>query len=154
MTIPANTVSGTITVSVNGDVTHENNETFFVNLSNAVNATIADGQGTGFITNDDGPVGVPDAGIAEFALVRVQPNPSRGMTQLEITVPREAALSLSVVDIQGREVAKLIDGVYRPGRYQVTWNAKLARGEVPAGLYFIRYRTPGKDMVRRLILAR
>ena len=31
------------------------NETFFVNLSSAVNATIADGQGVGTITDDDAP---------------------------------------------------------------------------------------------------
>ena len=45
--------SKTITVLVNGDTTFENNETFLVNLSNADNATISDGQGLGTITNDD-----------------------------------------------------------------------------------------------------
>ena len=42
-----------VTVFVNGDTTFEPNETFFVNLSNPINATISDGQGTGTITNDD-----------------------------------------------------------------------------------------------------
>ena len=36
----------------------EANESFFVNLSAATNATIADNQGTGTITNDDVPVTV------------------------------------------------------------------------------------------------
>jgi Calx-beta domain len=45
----------TITVKVNGDTTPESNETFAVNLSNPTNATIADGQGVGTITNDDSP---------------------------------------------------------------------------------------------------
>ena len=39
---------------VNGDTTPEPNETFFVNLTTATNATIADGQGIGTILNDDG----------------------------------------------------------------------------------------------------
>ena len=43
----------TITVPVNGDVLDEADETFFVNLSSPVNATIADGQGVGTITDDD-----------------------------------------------------------------------------------------------------
>jgi hypothetical protein len=43
----------TISVSVYGDVVIEPNETFFVNLSNATHATIADGQGAGTIENDD-----------------------------------------------------------------------------------------------------
>lgn len=42
-----------ITVSVNGDTDFEQNESFFVNLSSPVNATIADGQGVGTINNDD-----------------------------------------------------------------------------------------------------
>ncbi|MFM6072941.1 MAG: beta strand repeat-containing protein, partial [Dolichospermum sp.] len=42
-----------ITVSVLGDSLFEANETFFVNLSNATNASIADAQAQGTITNDD-----------------------------------------------------------------------------------------------------
>jgi uncharacterized protein (TIGR03437 family) len=45
----------TIDVFVNGDTTNEAIcETFFVNLSNAVNAAISDPQGSGSITDDDG----------------------------------------------------------------------------------------------------
>jgi hypothetical protein len=43
----------TLTVTVNGDTLDEPNETFTVNLSNAVNAAIADGQGVGTIRDDD-----------------------------------------------------------------------------------------------------
>ena len=42
-----------MTVLVNGDVLDEANETFTLNLTNAVNVTIADPQGTGTITDDD-----------------------------------------------------------------------------------------------------
>src|SRR5438094_9936748 len=43
-----------VAVTVNGDTKFEPNETFFVNLSNPVNATISDNQGVGTIVNDDG----------------------------------------------------------------------------------------------------
>jgi len=43
----------TITVLVNGDQKFEPDETLFVNLTNAVNATISDNQGVGTILNDD-----------------------------------------------------------------------------------------------------
>jgi hypothetical protein len=46
-------VSKTITVLVNGDTLYEPDETLFVNLRNATNASIASGQGTGTILNDD-----------------------------------------------------------------------------------------------------
>jgi predicted extracellular nuclease len=53
LTIPAGSTSVTFSVTVNGDTTVEPNETFFVNLTNPANATIADAQGTGTISNDD-----------------------------------------------------------------------------------------------------
>ena len=40
-------------VPINGDTTPEGNETFFVNLTNAVNANITTAQGTGTINDDD-----------------------------------------------------------------------------------------------------
>jgi hypothetical protein len=52
-TITAGATSTTVTVKVQGDTAVESNETFFVNLSNPVNATIADNLGLGTITNDD-----------------------------------------------------------------------------------------------------
>jgi hypothetical protein len=46
-----------ITVLVNGDTNFEGNETFFVNLSMPVNATLQTAQGTGTILNDDAAAG-------------------------------------------------------------------------------------------------
>ena len=62
--------SKTIAVVVNADLVDEGSESFFVNLTSPVNATIADAQGLGTITNDDlatisinNPVGLePDTG--------------------------------------------------------------------------------------------
>ena len=53
LSFAAGTTSKTITVAVTGDTAVEPNETFVVNLTNAVGATIADAQGVGTITNDD-----------------------------------------------------------------------------------------------------
>ena len=53
----------TISVPVIGETVPEANETFFVNLSGATNATIADNQGLGTITNDDVPVTVNPATV-------------------------------------------------------------------------------------------
>jgi hypothetical protein len=50
---PAGTTSRTVTVTIKGDIAVEQNERLFVNLSGALNATIADGQAAGTILNDD-----------------------------------------------------------------------------------------------------
>ena len=52
-TIVAGATSTTLTVKVQGDTAVEPDETVLVNLSNPVNATIADNQGLGTINNDD-----------------------------------------------------------------------------------------------------
>jgi large repetitive protein len=61
LTFTPGTTTQTITVPVIGETVPEADETFFVNLSSAVNATIADNQGLGTITNDDVPVAVSPA---------------------------------------------------------------------------------------------
>ncbi|HWT02319.1 MAG TPA: Calx-beta domain-containing protein [Pyrinomonadaceae bacterium] len=53
LTFQPGQTSRTVNVQVRGDTAAESNETFFVNLSAPVNATIADAQGLGTITNDD-----------------------------------------------------------------------------------------------------
>ena len=53
LTIPAGSTSQTIGILIAGDTAVEGTEQFFVNLSNPVNATIADGQGVGTIIDDD-----------------------------------------------------------------------------------------------------
>ncbi|MGQ0618719.1 MAG: Calx-beta domain-containing protein [Panacagrimonas sp.] len=58
----------TVNVVVRGDTTVEPNETFVVNLSNPVGATIADGSGTATITNDDVAPGLPSLRINDVSL--------------------------------------------------------------------------------------
>ena len=67
LTFAAGQATKQVTVLVNGDLLDEANETYFLNLANAANATIADGQGLGTITNDDGPpsLSVNDVTVTE-----------------------------------------------------------------------------------------
>ena len=53
-TIPAAQTSGTITITIRGDISFESTESFFVDLENpSANVTIVDDEGRGFIYNDD-----------------------------------------------------------------------------------------------------
>jgi hypothetical protein len=58
VTIPAGSTSATVSVSVVSDMVREANETMRVNLSDPVNATIANGTAVGTILNDDTQVGI------------------------------------------------------------------------------------------------
>jgi hypothetical protein len=65
LTFSPGAVSQTVTVRIFGDTHAEDNETFFVNLSNPVNATFADGQGLGTIRNDDTAIMIDDVTVIE-----------------------------------------------------------------------------------------
>ncbi|MCY7387206.1 MAG: ExeM/NucH family extracellular endonuclease, partial [Burkholderiales bacterium] len=62
--IPQGMSSYTFTVDVNGDLTPETNETFFVNVTNLVGALPLDTQGLGTIVNDDSG---PDLNISSVS---------------------------------------------------------------------------------------
>jgi probable HAF family extracellular repeat protein len=53
VTIPAGRTTWAVSVTIRSDRKREPDELFYVNLSNGDGATIADGQGTGTIRNDD-----------------------------------------------------------------------------------------------------
>src|SRR5678815_1405450 len=53
LNIPAGQTSQSVAIAIKGDTAVEGTENFFVNLSNPVNATIADAQGVATIVDDD-----------------------------------------------------------------------------------------------------
>jgi hypothetical protein len=65
LTFAPDETSKTITVLVIGDRLAEPNETFYVNLSNPTNATVADRQGMGMILDDEPSISINDVTVAE-----------------------------------------------------------------------------------------
>ena len=96
-TIAAGGATGTttLTVSINGDLTIEPNETFLLDLSAAVNATLADAQGIGTITNDDGEPTFAPAG----PITRQQGSPAAIATLGTVSDLTDPANSLAVAII-------------------------------------------------------
>src|ERR1041384_1604031 len=87
--LPADTTK-TITVLVNGDVKFESDEAFTVHLSNATGATIADADGTGTITNDDG---MPTLTIDDV----IHNEGNAGTTSYTSTVTKTGSTALNAV---------------------------------------------------------
>ena len=79
LTLPAGTTTRTVTVQVNGDVVNEVDETFTLTLSAPDHASLADGQGTGTILNDDA---LPAASIDNVS----RTEGDEGTTAYEFTV--------------------------------------------------------------------
>lgn len=103
---------------------------------------------------EDPTTGVPGGPASEFALGAVVPNPSHGAVQFEYALPRESRVRVSILDVQGREVAVLASGVQPAGRHMVNWSAVRTGSTVARGLYFVRYEAGGKVFSRRFAIVR
>ena len=88
-TIAAGSSTYSFTVQVNGDTLNETDETFFVNVSNVVGATILDGQGLGTINNDDA---APTISISSPS----QPEGNTGTSVMNFVVSLSAVSGLPV----------------------------------------------------------
>jgi hypothetical protein len=89
VTFPPGETSAQVTVSVNGDMVHESNETLLVNLANnSANSTTGDSQGVGTIINDDSQPGfsIDDVSHTEG---------DSGATSYTFTVTRNGATDLT-----------------------------------------------------------
>jgi hypothetical protein len=100
----------------------------------------------------DATVTAVGANASAFRLESVVPNPTTGATRISFSVAFQTEVRLSVVDVQGREIAVLADGALSAGLHDVQWNGRRGGTRAPAGIYFIRYRAGGVQQIRRLAM--
>lgn len=96
------------------------------------------------------PVGVETASVLprEFEFAGTSSNPFRGATTFRFALPEAANVNLSVFDVNGRLVDRLVEEVRAPGFYDIRWEA---RG-VASGAYFIRFSTEKFTKTQRVLL--
>jgi hypothetical protein len=101
------------------------------------------------------PLDVPDPIAAGVAwLGPVAPNPIHGTAQVVYRLPGASdegvRVRLRVLDLQGRLVATLVDGVQPPGEHRVTLDQR-ALGGTPGAMHFLRLEAGGLTMTRKVI---
>jgi sugar lactone lactonase YvrE len=92
--------------------------------------------------------------VTEFAMPPPAPNPARSSALTEFDLPWNSRVLLRVMDVQGREVARLADGDYAAGRHPVLWDLGANRTRPAAGVYFLRLEASGRVLTRRLAVVR
>jgi uncharacterized repeat protein (TIGR01451 family) len=147
VTFPPGTTSQPVTVLVNGDTVFEPDETFLLQLSNPVHASLGNAQATCTIRNDDPPpqmsindVAVTEAAggtVAQFTVVLSKPS-----TQAPVTV------SYSTSDgsaIAGRDyVATSGSLTFAPGETQATVSVNVLDDGIHEGgeIFFVNLSSP------------
>ena len=103
---------------------------------------------------NDLSVTIANVGPGELAMTPPAPNPTSGPLRLRYGIPAAVAVRLSVVDLQGREVAVLAQGTQPSGWSWASWNGETSSGRAPGGIYFIRLQAGSRQLVQRFALIR
>jgi flagellar hook assembly protein FlgD len=83
------------------------------------------------------------------------PQSSSNAMRLRFAMPRTGTAAVRVLDVAGREVARLFDGVVSPGEHEVTWDGRDLRGHsVASGVYLVKLVTPDGAATSRVVRAR
>jgi len=81
-----------------------------------------------------------------------RPNPFNPMTSIAYGVPASSGrthVRLTIYDVSGREVRRLVDGSQAPGSYNALWDGRDDRGQrVHSGVFFYRLQV-GRDSLTR-----
>lgn len=87
--------------------------------------------------------------VASFSLIN-SPNPFNGSTKIEYNLPNGSNVSLVVLNEQGVEVARLVDGRQMAGNH----SAEFSGATVPAGTYYYTLTVGGVKATRKMVLVK
>ncbi len=85
---------------------------------------------------------------SEISLTQNYPNPFNPVTTVEFDLDRAQNVTLSVLDVTGRQVAVLVDDQKSAGTFRVQFDASY----LPSGLYLYRLNTETESLTRKMML--
>ncbi len=90
-----------------------------------------------------------------FTLSQNYPNPFNPATTIEFEVPRRSEVILSIFNVLGQEVRRLVDNSLPAGTYRLEWDGKASNGhEVGSGVYFYRLTSGDVTLSKKMVLLR
>lgn len=91
----------------------------------------------------------------EYTLTQNYPNPFNPTTQIQFSIPEYSNVTLTVYDITGREVTKLVNESLGTGTYTVTWDGRNANGQiVSSGVYIYRIQAGSFVQSKRMVFVK
>ena len=88
-----------------------------------------------------------------FALKQNYPNPFNPSTMIGFEIFEQTSVELTVFDINGRFVRKLLKGRLNSGAYNIEWNGKDSQGMlVSGGVYFYSINVNGRTLIKKMSL--
>jgi flagellar hook assembly protein FlgD len=93
--------------------------------------------------------------LPPLILLHCYPNPSAPHTTIQYSLAAESHVTLTVHNVLGQEVRRLVDGYRGAGIREVTWNGRGDAGRrVSSGTYFLQLTVGDDSLVRKLVVVR
>ncbi len=104
------------------------------------------------VSLDVGLYGIPEQSEVpfEWSLGQNYPNPFNPLTTITYSLKYPGMAKLTVYDVMGREVARLIDGYQDAGSHRSVLNGR----KLSAGVYFYKLDVSGFTAVRKMVLVK
>jgi len=102
---------------------------------------------------ESGGVGDPHPVMfpAELSL-RARPTPFRSSVALDLEVPGTGPVRVDVLDVNGRIVKRIHDGIMQRGQHTLSWDGLTTGGEpAPAGIYFAIARGQHRITAQKIV---
>jgi hypothetical protein len=89
----------------------------------------------------------------DFSLEQNYPNPFNPSTSISFGLEQPGYGSLTVHNVRGQEIARLVSGSFAAGRYSYQWNGRDHAGQqVASGIYFYRLNVNDQSATRKMML--
>lgn len=121
-----------------------------------VTAVYEVGESEGSKTINVGPTSVDDEEmlpVVETKLVRAYPNPFNPETIIEFSLKELGNVTISIYDITGRKVRKLVDDTFDSGLHKAVWKGDDNSGRrLSSGVYFYRMTAPDYTETKKVLM--
>jgi hypothetical protein len=88
-------------------------------------------------------------------LLRIYPNPFNPNTHIHFSLPVSDRVELSIYDITGRRIVRLIDGYRTAGEYTLEWNASDTHGNrLAGGVYLLQIQAGSYHKTVKMLYAK
>jgi hypothetical protein len=88
----------------------------------------------------------------QFTIGNVYPNPFNPRINFDIQLIETSAISISIVDMLGRNISNIYSGVMVAGKYNFYWDGNSSFGkQVSSGSYFLIVTNKNETLVRKLL---
>ncbi|MDO9578844.1 MAG: carboxypeptidase regulatory-like domain-containing protein [Candidatus Cloacimonadales bacterium] len=141
-----------MTTVIAGDVEVAATKIFY--STSSTSTTMVGNTSINFILEPTSPAGSNDTPVIEDVLsARNYPNPFNPSTTISFNIPKAADVTITIYNVKGQQVTRLLDEQLEEGIHSVVWNGlDSSKKTVSSGIYYYKVKADGKSVTNKMVL--